>query len=246
MDNMYKSVAKIKSNKVKKQISSDPTLYQAQKLWLSQNKALQTNYSIDHKTLGSQENAGYHKVIHFQDTSKQGSDPAPVQGRYQLFSSNGIFTIQNEAGSKQNIYSITSTANDGFQRYPEGNKNPSLTVYTYSYQIIGSPLRVINMDFRSNKSAFTTNIKDYYAIPYVLNKIPFSFTAMAFGTSNVPLSPEFGSELALALNNTNAPSTVTASDVGAYLSSVVVYIDTQAMYENYPNRIWSLSIIGFS
>ena len=221
---------------------------QAQLTFLANCVCVYFSLAISHIPLGAQENAGYHRGLTF---TTQTTTPVAVQGYFQLFTSSNAINIQTN---------IAPSATPGIQpitpvkvpfgtktniAYPSSGTGAAFKVNISTAPILGTPLQTVIIDilpFTTFNVAFTSAIEIPYAqtsgtvvFTSIISAVTTTMTDAVNTSSPIWMMPQY---------NATFSGTPSLSNLGAYLSSCVVYINNYKMYSAKVGRYWTVTITG--
>lgn len=218
---------------------------QLQKVWLSNCQLLATEYARNHVDLGSNSSAGYHSKILFP---AQTATPTAVTGYNCIFSSGSALNIQTSANPSalQPITAIKVPASFTYSiPYPASGSGSGFRVNISTQPILGTPLQTVNiaiLPYGTFNVYVTQAFNIVYALP--LGTLTFSSLVSAISSTSpvttVSTFPIWG----MAQYNTVFSGTPSLDNVGAYLSSIVVYIDNKAMQAAKQGKFWTTTVTG--
>ncbi len=221
------------------------TRSKCQTVWLQNCQSVAAMWAKNHVPLNAQAYAGYHNIVAFE---AQSSTPTPVLGYNRLFSSESALNIQT-SGSPSALQPITPVqirAGSYFYLPPSSpDEGTALSVVIVTQPILGTPLQVITLAISpiTNLGGIVTQS---YNIPYLQLSGTVTFSSLVFaGSSTMPTTSNTGAPIwGMPQYNTVFSGTPSLATVGAYLSSVVVYVDNQAMQNASPGKKWTVTVVG--
>jgi hypothetical protein len=203
-------------------------------------------WAANHRAFGSETYAGYHNLLSFP---LHASQPTPVLAYNRLFYSGNALNIQTAGNPSalQPITPVTIASSYTYSiPYPSGGSKSAFRVNIATQAILGTPLQVVTVSILPI-TTFGIYVTQAYKINYTLPQGILQFSSLVSAISSTmptATNAKFSPIWMMPLYNGFFSNTPSLANVGAYLSSVVVYVDNKAMQEARQGKWWTVSVVG--